>query len=63
MEMITENKLENNKNSINETELNIDQRIKIFANLIIDRIIEDKKRGVTHLIEEQCTNRKVQLPL
>lgn len=56
MEKISENTLENNNK-------NIDQRIKIFANLIIDRIIEDQKRGITHSIEEQCTNRKVQLPL
>jgi len=59
MEKISENTPENNKNSINEIELNIDQRIKIFANLIIDRIIEDQKRGITHSTKELCTNKKM----
>ena len=45
------------------TKLSNEDRIRIFANLIIDRIIEDKKRGVSHSTEELCTNRKMQSPL
>jgi len=63
MERISENKLDKNIKPLIESSLNTDQRIKIFANLIIDRIIEDKKRGVTHLPNELCTKKEMQLPL
>jgi len=63
MEKINKNRLENNVNPLIESSLNTDQRIKIFANLIIDRIIEDKKRGVIHLTKELCTKKEMQLPL
>lgn len=63
MERINENKLENNIKPSIESNLNTDQRIKIFANLIIDRIIEDKNRGVTHLTSELCMKKEMQLPL
>ncbi|MDD3940596.1 MAG: hypothetical protein PHQ01_03435 [Candidatus Pacebacteria bacterium] len=30
------------------SQLSLEERIEIFANLIIDRIIEDQKKGITH---------------
>lgn len=63
MERITENRLEKNEKNLIGNNLNTDLRIKIFANLIIDRIIEDKKRGVIHSTKELCTKKEMQLPL
>lgn len=60
--MINENRSE--KYNIPEigTNLNTEERIKIFANLIVDRIIESKEKGVINSSEEVCTTKKMPLP-
>lgn len=62
MKIINENTSEKYQIPEVGTKLNTDDRIRIFANLIIDRIIEDQKRGINHSNEELCTNKKMPLP-
>lgn len=33
------------------TNISIEERLRIFANLIVDRIIEDQKNGITRVSE------------
>lgn len=62
METINENRPE--KYIIPEVgiKLSTEERIKILANLIVERIIEDKERGVTNLSKRICTTKKMLLP-
>lgn len=61
METINENRLEKFNIPDIGTKLSTEERIKIFANLIVDRIIESKEKGVINSSEEVCTTKKMPL--
>lgn len=62
METINENRLEKYNIPNIGTKLSTEERIKIFANLIVERIIESTDGGVTSLSEKACITKKTPLP-
>ena len=59
METINENRNEKYDIPSVGTSLKVEDRIKILANLIVDRIIESNERGVINLSEKVCTTKKM----